>query len=311
MVASAQLISLLLKDINNGMSLAAAMARHPDCFSQSMIYLVGIGEESHDLAGVLHQITGHMAKKEALARKVKKAIIYPASVLFVGIAVSWILLAYAVPEFEAIFRSANVPLPMFTRGTIAISRTLQEYWWLILLLLIFFLVTGFYTLSIINKNMAYAKRLYRLLLKLPIIGKILIKSFVISYSRSIAISLKAGISLSQSLSLPARDSSNPFFTAISKEVADKVTSGDSFKLAAKQTNIFPSHFIHMIGIGEASHSLDSILFTTADIFEKDIEYYIDTSISVLETMLTVFIGLMVGIFVISMYMPMFNVGQII
>ena len=302
------LVQGLMNDVSAGASFSEAMQRHPGHFDRLFYTLVAAGEQSGTLDQMLERVATSKEKVEALKGRVKKALWYPAAVIGVGIGVTALLLIKVVPQFESLFQGFGAELPAMTRMTIAMSEFAQQYWWwgvLGIIALMFCIRTG------IGRSDNFAHRMDAWALRIPVIGQILDKSAAARYSRTLASTFAAGVPLVEALDTVAGATGNRVYERAVGQIREDVATGQQLHLAMRMTERFPPLAVQMVGIGEEAGSLDTMLNRVADYFEEEVDNRVDTLTSLLEPFIVVVLGVLVGGLVISMYLPIFELGAVI
>lgn len=306
--AMSALVQELMNDVAAGSSFSEALKRHPQHFDRLFANLVEAGEQSGSLDRMLERVAAYKEKIESLKGRVKKALWYPAAVIAVGFGVTALLLIKVVPQFESLFHGFGAELPAMTRMTIAMSEFAQQYWWWAVLGLaafIFFIRAG------MKRSEAFAYRMHALSLKIPVLGDILDKSCVARYSRTLATTFGAGVPLVEALTTAAGASGNKVYERAVEQIREDVSSGQQLHFAMRLTEQFPPLAVQMVGIGEEAGSLDAMLNRVADYYEEEVDNKVDTLTSLLEPFIIVVLGVLVGGLVISMYLPIFELGSVI
>jgi len=295
-------------DIEGGSSLYEAVSKHPVQFDELYRNLVRAGEGAGVLETVLDTVATYKENMEALKGKIKKALFYPAMVVVVALLVSSIMLIFVVPQFEEVFKSFGADLPAFTQMIVNLSRFMVSWWWLIAIVVI-----G----SAVGAVMAYKRSpkmqhtMDRLILKVPVIGQIMHNSAIARFARTTAVTFKAGVPLVEALGIVAGATGNKVYEESVLRMRDDVSVGYPVNMAMKQTNLFPHMVIQMTGIGEEAGALDTMLFKVAEYYEQEVNNAVDALSSLLEPMIMVFIGVVVGGMVIGMYLPIFKLGAVV
>ncbi|WP_407469260.1 type II secretion system F family protein [Xanthomonas campestris pv. raphani] len=303
-----KMVGQIKSDIEGGSSLHEAISKHPVQFDELYRNLVKAGEGAGVLETVLDTIASYKENIEALKGKIKKALFYPAMVIAVALIVSAILLIFVVPQFEEVFKSFGAELPAFTQMIVNSSKFMVSYWWLLVIVL-----GG----SIVGSIFAYKRSLRmqhamdRLILKVPVIGQIMHNSSIARFSRTTAVTFKAGVPLVEALSIVAGATGNKVYEEAVLRMRDDVSVGYPVNMSMKQVNIFPHMVIQMTAIGEEAGALDTMLFKVAEYFEQEVNNAVDALSSLLEPMIMVFIGTIVGGMVIGMYLPIFKLGAVV
>ncbi|MCS3807953.1 type IV pilus assembly protein PilC [Xanthomonas arboricola] len=303
-----KMVGEIRTDIEGGLSLNEAISKHPVQFDELYRNLVKAGESAGVLDTVLETVATYKENIEALKGKIKKALFYPAMVMAVALIVSSILLIWVVPQFETVFSSFGAELPAFTQMIVNCSRFMVS-WWLPMLLIAIGSVVG---LVMGYKRSPKMQHLFdRLILKVPVIGKIMHDSAIARFARTTAVTFKAGVPLVEALSIVAGATGNKVYEEAVLRMRDDVSVGYPVNLSMKQVNLFPHMVIQMTAIGEEAGALDTMLFKVADYFEQDVNNAVDALSSLLEPMIMIFIGVVVGGMVIGMYLPIFKLGAVV
>ncbi|HMB74601.1 MAG TPA: type II secretion system F family protein, partial [Gammaproteobacteria bacterium] len=266
------------------------------------------GEQAGALETLLDKIASYKEKTEAIKKKVKKALFYPAAVVVVAIVVTAILMIYVIPEFESLFQGFGADLPAFTRVVIDISQFVRDSgWWLAIACVGG--VIGF--LHVRKRSRALRRFMDRAMLKLPIIGPILEKSAIARYARTLSTTFSAGVPLVEALDSVAGATGNIVFEEAVYKMRDEVATGQRLQRAMENTELFPNMVNQMIAVGEESGALDDMSAKVADFYEAEVDNAVDNMSSLLEPLIMAILGVLVGGLVIAMYLPIFQMGQVI
>ena len=303
-----ELINALRSDIESGSSMYEALGKHPVQFDLLYRNLIKAGESAGVLETVLDTIASYKENIENLKGKIKKALFYPATVIAVAILVSAILLIFVVPQFQQVFQSFGADLPAFTKMIIAASDFMIGYWWLILGSLI---GTVFGLIAFKKRSQGFANFLDRMMLKIPVVGQILHNSAIARFARTLAVTFKAGVPLVEALDIVAGATGSVVYEKAVKRIRDDVAVGYPMNMAMKQVNLFPHMVVQMVAIGEEAGALDAMLFKVADFYESEVNNAVDALSSLLEPMIMIIIGGVVGSMVIGMYLPIFKLAAAI
>ncbi len=295
-------------DIEGGSSLYEAVSKHPVQFDELYRNLVRAGEGAGVLETVLDTVATYKENIEALKGKIKKALFYPAMVVVVALLVSAIMLIFVVPQFEEVFRGFGADLPAFTQMIVNLSRFMVSWWWLMAIVAIG-AVVAFTMAYKRSPNMQHT--MDRLILRVPVIGQIMHNSSIARFARTTAVTFKAGVPLVEALGIVAGATGNKVYEEGVLRMRDDVSVGYPVNVAMKQLNLFPHMVIQMTGIGEEAGALDSMLFKVAEYYEQEVNNAVDALSSLLEPMIMVFIGVVVGGMVIGMYLPIFKLGAVV
>ena len=292
-------------DIESGSSLSEAISKFPVQFDELYRNLVRAGESAGVLETVLDTIASYKENIETLKGKIKKALFYPAVVIAVALLVSAILLIYVVPQFEETFKGFGAELPAFTQMIVGMSRFMVSWWWAALLIIIGGL---FAFLFFFRRSPAFQHLVDRAILKIPVIGEIMHNSAIARFARTTAVTFKAGVPLVEALDTVAGATGNTVYEKAVHRMRDDVAVGYPVNMAMKQTALFPHMVIQMTAIGEEAGALDAMLFKVAEYYEQEVNNAVDALSSLIEPMIMVIIGTLVGGMVIGMYLPIFKLA---
>lgn len=295
-------------DIEGGNTMADSLRKHPKHFDDLFCDLVDAGEQSGALEGMLDRIATYKEKTEALKSKIKKALSYPIAVVVVAVIVTSILLVKVVPQFREIFQGFGADLPAFTLFVIGISDFMVAYWWMFLFGIVGFII-GYKKLYDSSKNVR--DRQDKALLKAPVIGAILHKAAVARFARTLSTTFAAGVPLVEALGSAAGASGNALYRDAIFKVRDDVTTGMQLNLSMLSTGVFPNMVVQMVAIGEESGSIDAMLTKIADIYEQEVDDAVDGLSALLEPIIMSVLGVLVGGLIIAMYLPIFQMGQVV
>ncbi|WP_376747478.1 type II secretion system F family protein [Stutzerimonas nitrititolerans] len=304
----AKLVGQIRADLEGGSSLYEAISKHPVQFDELYRNLVRAGEGAGVLETVLETIANYQENIETLKGKIKKALFYPAMTIAVALIVSAVLLVFVVPQFEQVFSSFGADLPIFTQMIVAASRFMVSWWWLILLVTVG-AVVGF--VFALKRSPRMQHTMDRLILKVPVIGQIMHNSAIARFSRTTGVTFRAGVPLVEALGIVAGATGNKVYEEAVLHMRDDVAVGYPVNMAMKQVNVFPHMVIQMTAIGEEAGALDTMLFKVAEYFEQEVNNAVDALSSLIEPMIMVFIGVIVGGMVIGMYLPIFKLASVV
>ncbi|MBA3508263.1 MAG: type II secretion system F family protein [Betaproteobacteria bacterium] len=304
--------SRLMMDIKNkietGSSMSQAFRTHPAQFDSLYCNLVAAGETAGMLDSILDRLATYKEKTLALKAKIKSAMFYPISVVCVAIVVVWVIMVWVVPAFKQVFTSFGADLPAPTLIVMAISDFVVRWWWLGFIVLIGAIV-GF--TFMIKRSAAFRYGYDRLILRLPVLGDILRKATIARWTRTLQTMFAAGVPLVESLDAVGGASGNAVYTAATKRIQTEVSTGTSLTNAMTNTGLFPSMVLQMTQIGEESGSLDNMLGKVADFFEREVDDAVTALTSLLEPIIIVFLGVVIGGLVVAMYLPIFKLGSVV
>jgi len=303
-----KLVLAIKSDIETGNSLHQALAKHPLHFDDLFVNLVEAGEHAGALEAVLEKIATYKEKTEALKKKIKKALFYPAAVLAVAVIVTVILLLFVIPQFESLFKGFGADLPAFTQFVVDMSRGLQKSGWLYGLILagVFVAFAYFY-----KRSRPMRQFIDKMSLQVPVIGPILRKSAIARYARTLATMFAAGVPLVEAMKSVAGATGNIVYQDAVMKMRDEISTGMRMQRSMENTGLFPNMVVQMIAVGEESGSLDEMAGKVADFYEADVDAAVDAMSSLLEPMIMVILGTLVGGMVVAMYLPIFKLGAVI
>ncbi|MBW3140389.1 type II secretion system F family protein [Ferrimonas balearica] len=303
-----KLLAVILAEVQSGTPLSQALRPHRQYFDDLYCDLIAAGEHSGTLDRVFDRIATYREKSEALKSKIKKAMFYPTAVIVVAVAVTVILLLFVVPQFEAIFSDFNAELPFFTQMVINLSRFLSESWYYFLALIV--IAVWMFVRSHRNSQ-KFRDQCDRLLLKLPVVGPILDKAAVARFSRTLATTFAAGVPLVDGLDSASGASGNALYRDAVMKIKEEVIAGLQMNVAMRTTGLFPDMLVQMVMIGEESGALDDMLNKVANIYESQVDDAVDGLSTLIEPILMVVIGGLVGGLVVAMYLPIFQLGDVV
>ncbi|OIN12400.1 type II secretion system F family protein [Oceanisphaera psychrotolerans] len=303
-----ELTGAIAADVEGGTPLTEALSKFPRQFDELYCDLVHSGEQTGALEHIFDQIAIYREKAEALKSKIKKAMFYPAMVILVAIVVTSILLLFVIPQFEEIFAGFGATLPAFTQMVIMLSRWMQDYWLYILA------ATGVAVFAYVRAwrhSEKVRNATDRFVLRLPVVGDILHKAALARFSRTLATTFSAGIPLVEGLVSSAGASGNVVYRQAVMQVRSEVMAGMQMNLALRSTQLFPDMVVQMVMIGEESGAIDDMMNKVAVIYEREVDDAVDGLTSLIEPLIMVVLGILVGGLVIAMYLPIFDLGNVV
>ncbi len=306
--AMQKLILAVKTDVEGGSSLAEALAKHPLYFDDLFINLVEAGEQAGALETLLDKIATYKEKTEAIKKKIKKALTYPAAVLVVAFVVTTILLIFVIPSFEELFQGFGADLPAFTRMVIDLSVFVRTQGYILALLIIAGVAAFIYFKK---RSRAMRQFLDRMLLKAPVFGPIMQKAAIARYARTLSTMFSAGVPLVEALESVSGATGNIVYENAVLEMRDEVATGQRLQQSMENTDLFPNMVIQMIAVGEESGSLDEMSAKVADFYEEDVDNAVDNLSSLLEPLIMGILGILVGGLVVAMYLPIFKMGAVV
>ncbi|MCE5234342.1 MAG: type II secretion system F family protein [Xanthomonadaceae bacterium] len=291
--------------IEGGSTLYESLGRHPLQFDELFRNLVKAGESAGVLDTVLDTVATYKERIEAIKSKIKKALFYPMMVLAVALLVSMILLIFVVPVFTQVFKDAGADLPAFTKMIVATSDFVKNNVFFMLVVLIGSVVGA---LAAYKRSDRFAHFVDRMSLRIPVIGNILRQSAIARFARTLGVTFRAGVPLVEALDAVAGATGSVTYGEAIKRIREDVAVGHQLQLAMRQTGIFPNMVVQMTAIGEESGALDKMLFKVAEFYEEEVNNAVDTLSTLLEPMIMVIIGVLVGGMVVGLYLPIFKLA---
>jgi type IV pilus assembly protein PilC len=303
-----KLLNDVRSDVETGTSLSSAFRKFPKYFDNLYCNLVEAGEAAGILEELLDRLATYMEKTEAIKSKIKSALMYPASVVVVAFVVVAIIMIFVIPAFKSVFSSFGADLPAPTLIVMGISEFFVAYWWLI-----FGVIGGglYFFMQAWKRNERVQKVMDRVLLKLPIFGALIDKSCVARWTRTLSTMFAAGVPLVEALDSVGGASGNSVYADATVKIQQEVSTGTSLTSAMTNANLFPSMVLQMTAIGEESGSIDHMLGKAADFYESEVDDMVAGLSSLIEPIIIVFLGVLIGGIVVSMYLPIFKLGQVV
>ena len=302
------LLNEIRSDVETGTSLSAAFGKHPTQFNSLYCNLVAAGEAAGILDALLDRLAVYMEKVEAMKAKIKSALTYPAAVLAVALAVIAIIMIVVIPAFESVFSSFGADLPGPTLFVMRVSEFFVAYWWLML-------GVGFVGSAVFLRLLRRSERLQkwrdRVVLKLPVFGALVEKACIARWTRTLSTMFAAGVPLMDALELAGGTTGNSVYAQATAKIQTEVSAGVSLNAAMAHAGVFPNMVVQMCAIGEESGSLDHMLGKSADFFEEEVDQKVAALASLMEPFIIVVLGSLIGGIVLSMYLPIFELGQVI
>ena len=291
--------------IEGGSRFADALREYPQCFDELYINLVVAGEEGGLLDNVLQRLAIYIEKSEKLKKKVKSAMIYPVAIILVALIVVVVLLLFVIPVFEKMFKEMGAELPMPTQIVIKMSQYMQTYWYIIIGAMVGLVVALKYYYKTDNGH----RSIDRLVLKLPLFGVLTIKASVARVTRTLATLLMSGVAILESMLIVAKVAGNKIVEEALLVARSRISEGRTMAEPLEQAGIFPPMVVQMVQVGESTGALDSMLNKIADFYEEDVDNMVTNLTAMMEPMIMVFLGVILGGLIIAMYLPIFKLGQ--
>jgi len=289
-------------DVESGNTVADALRKHPKAFSDLYVNMVAAGEAGGILDTILMRLAVFMEKNDALVRKVKGAMIYPGVIMSVAAIAITVLLIFVIPTFERMFASVNMALPLPTRIVIGASRFLQHFWWAV----IAGVVSGVVMLKRYYATTDGKLKIDRLMLNLPVLGDVLRKSAVSRFTRTLGTLISSGVSILEGLEITAKTAGNRVIQDAIMESRASIAGGETISAPLKKSAVFPPMVISMIAVGEQTGGLDEMLSKIADFYDEEVDAAVGNLLALMEPVMIVFLGVVVGGMVVAMYLPIFD-----
>jgi len=303
-----EMLLAIKADIESGSTMAEALAKHPLHFDELFCNLVQAGEHAGILEDLLDKIATYKEKVETIKGKIKKALFYPAAIIVVSFIITAILLIFVIPEFAKVFASFGADLPALTLFVVGASEFFTEYWYLIF----GGIIGGIYLfLGIKKRSVPFQHALQRLSLKLPIFGNILEKAAIARFSRTLSTMFSAGVPLVEAMNSVAGATGNIIFSTATLRMRDEIATGQQLNVSMRASGLFPNMVVQMVAIGEEAGSIDSMLAKVADIYEQEVDDAVDAMSSLMEPLIMVVLGVLIGGMVVAMYLPIFKLGAVV
>tara|TARA_R110000822_G_C15265572_1_gene488675 strand:- start:135 stop:1358 length:1224 start_codon:yes stop_codon:yes gene_type:complete len=303
-----EVVLKLKADVESGNNFAGALRQHPRLFDDLYCSLIESGEASGSLETMLDRVALYKEKTEALKQKIKKAVKYPIAVVCVAVIVTGILLVKVVPTFQELFQGFGAELPAFTQFVISLSEGLQSNF-LIVLLVGAALIIGFTEAR--KRSQGFHDAVDRLLLRIPVVGPITHKATVARFARTLSTTFAAGVPLIEALDACAGATGNVVYRKAVLQVKEDVATGQQLQFAMRSTGVFPAMALQMTAIGEESGALDAMLAKVATYYEDEVDNLVDGLTSMLEPLIMAVLGVLIGGLIIAMYLPIFQLGNVV
>lgn len=295
-------------DVESGSAFSVALKKNPQYFDELFCSLVESGEQSGTLDTMLSRIALYKEKTDSLRRKIKKAMYYPIAVIVIATIVTAILLIKVVPTFKDLFKGFGAELPGFTQMVLNISEFIQNYGFYIAGGIIVFI---FIIVQLHRTRPEFRHLVQRLALKLPVFGDIIQKSIVARFARTLSTTSAAGVPLTDALESVSKAAGNIVYVNAIEKIREGLSTGQQMRPVMKRTGVFPGMVVQMVGIGEESGTLEEMLGKIATIYEEEVDAAVDGLTTLLEPLIMVFLGVVVGGLVVAMYLPIFKMGSIL
>ena len=303
-----RLLNEIRGDVETGTSLSSAFRKHPQYFDALYCNLVEAGEAGGILEDLLARLALYQEKTIAIKQKVKSALIYPTTVIVVAFGVLTVIMIFVIPSFKQVFTSFGAELPAPTLMVMAMSDYFIRYWWLIFGII---LGGGWMFLQTWKRSEKMQFFMDRLMLKLPLFGDLVMKSVVARWTRTLSTMFAAGVPLVEALDSVGGTAGNRVFQQATQQIQRDVAAGSALTTAMTGANVFPAMVLQMSGIGEESGALDDMLARAAEFYEEEVDEKVKGLSTLMEPLIIVVLGLLIGGIVVSMYLPIFKIGQVV
>jgi type IV pilus assembly protein PilC len=304
----ARLLNEIRTDVETGSSLSQAFAKHPLHFDKLFCNLVAAGEQAGILDNLLDRLATYKEKILAIKSKIKSALFYPIAVVVVAALVISVMMLFVIPEFKNVFTSFGADLPAPTLLVIAMSDFFVEYWYVIFGIIIGTVLTISY---LYKRSPKMQNGVDRMVLQIPVVGEIIRKATVARWSRTLSTMFAAGVPLVEALDSVGGASGNHVYLTATKQIQTEVSTGTSLTVAMQNASVFPTMVVQMVSIGEESGQLDSMLGKVADFYEQEVDDAVAGLSTLLEPIIMVFLGVVIGGLVVAMYLPIFKLGSVV
>src|SRR6184192_1330273 len=289
-------------DVESGHTLADALRKHPKAFTDLYVNMVAAGEAGGILDTILLRLAVFLEKYDSIVRKVKGAMVYPAVIISVAVIAISVLLIFVIPTFQNMFASVNLELPLPTRIVIGLSNLLKNYWWAIIAVI----GVGVFGLTRYYKTAPGRLQIDRMLLRLPVLGDVLRKSAVSRFTRTLGTLISSGVSILDGLEITARTAGNMVIHNAVMESRASIAGGETIAQPLAKSKVFPPMVISMIAVGEQTGGMDEMLSKIADFYDDEVDAAVGTLLSLMEPIMIVVLGVVVGGMVVAMYLPIFD-----
>lgn len=297
----------LSREVESGTALSTSLSKHPVYFNRLFTSLVEAGEESGKLDTMLDRVATYNEKVEAIKSKVKSAMMYPAIVLFISVLVTILLLLFVIPQFEVLFQGVGADLPTLTRMIVDASKWVQNYWFYFVAGVGIFIFAFMHTYKR-SKKMQFA--IDRLLIRLPGLGVVMQKSALARFARTLAIIFSAGVPLVDGMDTVGAATGNRVYQKAVADVKNDISTGRPLESSMANTKVFPNMMLQMVASGEESGELEVMLDKVADFYEREVDDAVEAMSSIIEPVMIVFLGTIIGTMVLAMYMPIFKMASV-
>ena len=303
-----EMLMQVRSDVEQGSALGKSFSKYPKYFDRFYCNLVSAGESGGVLESLLDKLAVYKEKTQAIKKKVKTALTYPIAIIVVAIALIFIMMMFVLPAFKEVYANMGAELPDLTQLVMNLSDLFVDYGWIMIILLI---VSAFGLYKLHEKSPTFQKRIDALILRLPVFGTIVRKATIARWARTTSTLFAAGVPLVEVLDSVAGASGNILYEEATQDIRAKVTQGLSLTSSMQSTDMFPNMVIQMAAIGEESGSLDDMLNKAAEFYEDEVDNSVSRLSHLMEPIIMVVLGSLIGILLIAMYLPLFNLGNVV
>ena len=303
-----EMLMQVRSDVEQGSALGKSFSKYPKYFDRFYCNLVSAGESGGVLESLLDKLAVYKEKTQAIKKKVKTALTYPIAIIVVAIALIFIMMMFVLPAFKEVYANMGAELPGLTQLVMSLSDLFVDYGWIMIILLI---VSAFGLYKLHEKSPTFQKRIDALILRLPVFGTIVRKATIARWARTTSTLFAAGVPLVEVLDSVAGASGNILYEEATQDIRAKVTQGLSLTSSMQSTDMFPNMVIQMAAIGEESGSLDDMLNKAAEFYEDEVDTSVSRLSHLMESIIMVVLGSLIGILLIAMYLPLFNLGNVV
>ena len=303
-----QMLMQVRADVEQGSALGKSFSKYPKYFDRFYCNLVSAGETGGVLEGLLDKLAVYKEKTQAIKKKVKTALTYPIAIMVVAVALIFVMMMFVLPAFGEVYSSMGAELPGLTQIVMSMSKFFVKYGWVMIVAII---LAGFGLYKLHQKSPAFQKRVDSIMLRLPIFGRIVRKATIARWSRTTTTLFAAGVPLVEVLDSVAGAAGNILYEEATKDIQAKVTQGLSLTSSMQSTEMFPNMIIQMAAIGEESGSLDDMLNKAAEFYEEEVDNSVSQLSSLMEPVIMVVLGSTIGVLLVAMYLPLFNLGNVV
>jgi len=290
----------VVDDVESGMTLSEAFAKHPKCFDRLYVNMVKAGEAGGALEVILRRLADFKEKSQSLKRRITGAMVYPVVVILVAVSILTFIMLFIIPKFEKIFKDFNMKLPVLTEMLIATSQWFSKYWYVLPL----FPLTIWLLLKLIRLNKSGAYALDRAYLWIPIIGPLIEKTVVARTMRTLGTLVSSGVPILEALSIVKDTADNAVFERMYQRVYESIREGDTISQPLKESKLVDDMVVNMVDVGEETGDLDTMLYKIADVYDEEVNVMVESLISLLEPLMIVVLGFIIGTIVIALFMPL-------